>query len=81
MKKIMEIPGGRGSNAKPSGTENPVGRVWIFSGTTHCSGSSSLLQSRTAEQRCAVFSFGSHEPLKIHRFLRNVLSVFRIGNN
>ena len=23
--KIMEIPGGRGSNAKPSGTENPVG--------------------------------------------------------
>ena len=21
----MEIPGGRGSNAKPSGTENPVG--------------------------------------------------------
>ena len=25
MKKIMEIPGGRGSNAKPSGTENPVG--------------------------------------------------------
>ena len=46
MKKIMEIPGGRGSNAKPSGTENPVGwgvklektlrggGVWIFSGTT-----------------------------------------------
>ena len=25
MKKIMEIPGGRGSNAKLSGTENPVG--------------------------------------------------------
>ena len=25
MKKIIEIPGGRGSNAKPSGTENPVG--------------------------------------------------------
>ena len=25
MEKIMEIPGGRGSNAKPSGTENPVG--------------------------------------------------------
>ena len=25
MKKIMEIPEGRGSNAKPSGTENPVG--------------------------------------------------------
>ena len=25
MKKIVEIPGGRGSNAKPSGTENPVG--------------------------------------------------------
>ena len=23
--KIMEIPGGRGSNAKPSGMENPVG--------------------------------------------------------
>ena len=46
MKKIMEIPGGRGSNAKPSGTENPGGwrvklektlrgGVWIFSGTTH----------------------------------------------
>ena len=46
MEKIMEIPGGRGSNAKPSGTENPVGwgvklgktlrgGVWIFSGTTH----------------------------------------------
>ena len=45
MKKIMEIPGGRGSNAKPSGTENPEGwgvklektlrgGVWIFSGTT-----------------------------------------------
>ena len=45
----MEIPGGRGSNAKPSGTENPVGwgvklektlhwRVWIFSGTTQCIG-------------------------------------------
>ena len=45
MEKIMEIPGGRGSNAKPSGTENPVGwgvklektlrgGVWIFSGTT-----------------------------------------------
>ena len=25
MKKIMEIPGGRGSNAKLSGTEYPVG--------------------------------------------------------
>ena len=25
MEKIMAIPGGRGSNAKPSGTENPVG--------------------------------------------------------
>ena len=25
MEKIMEIPGGRGSNAKPAGTENPVG--------------------------------------------------------
>ena len=25
MGKIMEIPGGRGSNVKPSGTENPVG--------------------------------------------------------
>ena len=25
MEKIEEIPGGRGSNAKPSGTENPVG--------------------------------------------------------
>ena len=25
VEKIMEIPGGRGSNAKPSGTENPVG--------------------------------------------------------
>ena len=25
MEKIVEIPGGRGSNAKPSGTENPVG--------------------------------------------------------
>ena len=25
MEKIMEIPGGRGSNATPSGTENPVG--------------------------------------------------------
>ena len=25
MEKIIEIPGGRGSNAKPSGTENPVG--------------------------------------------------------
>ena len=49
MKKIMEIPGGRGSNAKPSGTENPVGwgvklektlrggGVWIFSGTTQSS--------------------------------------------
>ena len=46
MEKIMEIPGGRWSNAKPSGTENPVGwgvklektlrgGVWIFSGTTH----------------------------------------------
>ena len=47
VEKIMEIPGGRGSNAKPSGTENPVGwggqtrkkpslgGVWIFSGTTH----------------------------------------------
>ena len=46
MEKIMEIPGGRGGNAKPSGTENPVGwgvkleknppwgGVWIFSGTT-----------------------------------------------
>ena len=43
----MEIPRGGGSNAKPSGTENPVGwgvklekpsvgRVWIFSGITHC---------------------------------------------
>ena len=43
--KIMEIPGGRGSNVKPSETENPVGwgvklektlrgGVWIFSGTT-----------------------------------------------
>ena len=44
--KIMEIPGGRGSNVKPSRTENPVGwggqtrkkpsvgGVWIFSGTT-----------------------------------------------
>ena len=43
----MEIPGGRRSNAKPSGTENPVGwgvkvektlhggGVWICSGTTH----------------------------------------------
>ena len=44
----MEIPGCGGSNAKPSGTENPVrwggqtgkkpsvgGGVWIFSGTTH----------------------------------------------
>ena len=42
----MEIPGGGGSNVKPSGTENPVGWgvklektlrggvVWIFSGTT-----------------------------------------------
>ena len=44
----MEIPGAGGSNAKPSGTENPVGwgikleknlpwgggGVWIFSGTT-----------------------------------------------
>ena len=26
MGKIMEIPGGRGSNAKPSGTENPIGQ-------------------------------------------------------
>ena len=47
VRKIMEIPGGRGSNAKPSGTENPVGwriklektlrgegGVWILSGTT-----------------------------------------------
>ena len=25
MEKIMEIPGGRGSNTKPPGTENPVG--------------------------------------------------------
>ena len=25
MEKIMKIPGGRGSSAKPSGTENPVG--------------------------------------------------------
>ena len=25
MEKIMEIPGGRGSNAKPPGTDNPVG--------------------------------------------------------
>ena len=25
VEKIMEIPGGRGSNAKPSGAENPVG--------------------------------------------------------
>ena len=25
VEKIMEIPGGRASNAKPSGTENPVG--------------------------------------------------------
>ena len=25
VEKNMEIPGGRGSNAKPSGTENPVG--------------------------------------------------------
>ena len=25
MKRITEIPGGRGSNAKPYGTENPVG--------------------------------------------------------
>ena len=25
MEKIMAIPGGRGSKAKPSGTENPVG--------------------------------------------------------
>ena len=25
MEKIMEIPGGMGSNAKPFGTENPVG--------------------------------------------------------
>ena len=25
MGKIMEIPGARGSNTKPSGTENPVG--------------------------------------------------------
>ena len=42
----MEIPGGGGSNAKPCGTENPVGwgsnwkkpfvvEVWIFFGTTH----------------------------------------------
>ena len=43
----MEIPGGGGSNVKPSGTENPVGwvfilgkepstgGVWIFSGTMH----------------------------------------------
>ena len=43
----MEIPRGRGSNAKPSGTENPVGwgvklektlrggGTWIFSGSTH----------------------------------------------
>ena len=44
----MEIPGGGGSNMKPSATENPVrtgvklektlrgegGGVWIFSGTT-----------------------------------------------
>ena len=47
VEKIMEIPGGRGSNAKLSGTENPVGwgvklektlrgGVWIFSGTTQC---------------------------------------------
>ena len=25
MEKMVEIPRGRGSNAKPSGTENPVG--------------------------------------------------------
>ena len=25
MEKMMEIPGAGGSNAKPSGTENPVG--------------------------------------------------------
>ena len=42
----MEIPGGGGSNVKPSGTEDPVGwgvklektlhgGLWIFSGTTH----------------------------------------------
>ena len=45
----MEIPAGGGSNAKPSGTENPVGwgggavklekhsmvGIWICSGTTH----------------------------------------------
>ena len=43
----MEIPGGGGSNVKPSEMENlgggggsnwkktSVGRVWIFSGTTH----------------------------------------------
>ena len=41
----MEFPGGGGSTARPSGTENPggwgvklekpsVGGVWIFSGTT-----------------------------------------------
>ena len=45
--KIMEIPGGKGSNAKPAGTENPVGwavklekpsvgGLWIFSETTQC---------------------------------------------
>ena len=42
----MEFPGGGGSTARPSGTENPGGwggqtgktlrgGVWIFSGTTH----------------------------------------------
>ena len=47
----MEIPGGGGSNAKPSGTEiqwdggsnwkKPSVGVWIFSGTTHCHAKSS----------------------------------------
>ena len=46
MEKIMEIPEGRGSNAKPSAIDNPLGSggqtiknppwgVWIFSRTAH----------------------------------------------
>ena len=53
----MEIPGGEGSNAKPSGTEkasgvggqtgkNPPWGVWIFSGTTHCTKNRNLASAQ-----------------------------------
>ena len=51
MEKIMEIPGGMGSNAKPSGTENSVGWGVKLEKTLHGGGYGYFLEPHIDKQK------------------------------